>query len=95
MIFNSLKLNSIKNLLKKYGNTVISSVTYEKYGEKAILEELKNNGINAAIRKGIEITFYSPVSGKKIIVPPSIILEVKQWPPKEYWMVYRPFKKNS
>lgn len=78
MIFNSIKLNSIKSLLKRYGNTVISSVTYEKYGEKAILEELKNNGIKAVIRKGIEITFFSPVSGKKIVLPPSIILEVKQ-----------------
>ena len=46
------KLNKyVYENLRKYGNTLVSNETYDTLGEKAIIEDLKANGIDNVIIK--------------------------------------------
>ena len=56
--------------LERYGNCLISNELYEKLGEKKILNDLKNHGLNCIINvvKIIEKNKMKFISGKSIII---------------------------
>lgn len=65
--------------LRLYGNSLISNSTYEKYGERLILNELKKNGYdcNLKVVESVETIWIEPrVSTKKVMK--DVIVEVKR-----------------
>ena len=65
--------------LRLYGNSLIPNSTYEKYGERLILKELKEKGYDCDLRvvESVEILWIEPrISTKKIMK--DIIVEVKR-----------------
>lgn len=65
--------------LRLYGNSLIPNSTYEKYGERLILNELRKNGYDCDLKvvESVETIWIEPrVSTKKVMK--DIIVEVKR-----------------